>query len=92
VLAVAQSTQKPVARLDRDGNPIETDTAGDGLATRPDDLDANEDARTVTLALSPEDAPLLALAQEQGKVWLALRGIGDRETPVFPPITIVGEE
>jgi pilus assembly protein CpaB len=88
VLAVAQETQKPVTRLDKDGNPIETDTAGDELATRPDDLEANEDARTVTLAVSPEDAPLLALAQEEGKVWLALRGIGDSETPFFGPVSI----
>lgn len=88
VLAVAQKTQKPVARLDRDGNPIVTDTAGDGLATRPDNPDANEDARTVTLAVVPEDAPLLALAHEVGTVWLALRGIGDQETPFFGPVGI----
>lgn len=87
VLAVAQQTQKPVARLDKDGNPIETDSAS-GLATRPDDTEANEDARTVTLAVEPDDAPLIALAQEVGTVWLSLRGLGDDEQPAVGPVTI----
>lgn len=79
VLAVAQTALKPVTRLDRDGNPIQTDTADGVLAERPDDTEANEDARTVTLAILPEDAPLLALAQEDGTIFLALRGPGDDE-------------
>ncbi len=81
VLAVAQTTQKPVARLDKDGNPIQTDSANGAIASAPDSTDANPKAKTVTLAVNPDDAPLLALAQEQGKVWLSLRGFGDQETP-----------
>jgi pilus assembly protein CpaB len=91
VLAVAQETQKPVARLDKDGNPIETDTASGNLAARPDDVEANEEADTVTLAVPPEDAALLALAQEQGTIWLALRGTGDRDTPPLGPVGLPAE-
>jgi pilus assembly protein CpaB len=87
VLAVAQRAQQPVARLDSEGNPIPADSAGE-LATRPENLSANEDANTVTLAVSPADAPLLALAQDTGKVWLALRGIGDSDTPFVGPVGI----
>ena len=46
---------------------------------------------TVTLAVAPDDAPLLALAQEEGTVWLALRGIGDSETPFFGPVSIAAD-
>ena len=76
VLAVAQTTQKPVARLDKDGNPIQTDTANGVIATGPDDTDATPKAKTVTLAVNPDDAPLLALAQEEGKVWLSSAASG----------------
>jgi pilus assembly protein CpaB len=88
VLAVAQSTQKAVARLDKDGNPIQTDTAEGALATRPDNTDAKPKAKTITLAVEPEDAPLLALAQDEGKVWLSLRGFGDKDTPAIGPRTL----
>jgi pilus assembly protein CpaB len=85
VLAVAQTAQRPVARLDKDGNPIVSDTAEGSLATRPDGDGTDPDAETITLAVNPEDAPLLALAQEEGRIWLALRGFGDGETPGVPP-------
>ncbi len=77
VLSVAQNAQKATARLDKDGNPIEGDGAGASIATRPDDTSADPKARTVTLAVNSEDAPLLALAQTQGTVFLALRPFGD---------------
>jgi len=86
VLAVAQETQRPVARLDKDGNPINTDTADGELSVRPEDASANEDADTVTLAVPPEDAALLALAQENGNVWLVLRGQGDSEIVPLGPV------
>ena len=91
VLAVAQTTQKPVTRLDKDGNPIETDTASGELSTRPDDTSANEKAKTVTLAVEPGDAPLLALDQDQGAVYLVLRGQGDDEVLPVGPVTLPTE-
>ncbi|MBI5288798.1 MAG: Flp pilus assembly protein CpaB [Chloroflexi bacterium] len=91
VLAVAQETQKPVTRLDKDGNPIETDTAAGSLATRPDDTSANEKAKTVTLAVNPDDAALLALAQDQGTVYFGLRGQGDSEVAPVGPVTLPNE-
>ena len=81
VLSVAQTAQKAVTRLDKDGNPIQTDTADGAIATAPDSTAAKPTAKTVTLAVNPDDAPLLALAQEEGKVWLSLRGFGDQEKP-----------
>ena len=91
VLAVAQTTQKPVTRLDRDGNPIETDTASGTLSTRPDDTSSNEKAKTVTLAVDPNDAALLALARDQGKVYFVLRGQGDDEIVPIGPVTLQAE-
>jgi|CXWL01.1.fsa_nt_gi pilus assembly protein CpaB len=88
VLAVGQTAQQAVARLDRDGNPIDTDTAEGSLSTRPDDTKANEKADTVTLAVAPEDAPLLALAQDQGTVWLVLRGQGDDGVQDVGPVAL----
>jgi pilus assembly protein CpaB len=91
VLAVAQTTQKPVTRLDRYGNPIQTDTAAGTLATRPEDASPNQKAKTVTLAVKPGDAPLLALAQDQGTVYLVLRGEGDNEVVPVGPVTLPSE-
>jgi Flp pilus assembly protein CpaB len=88
VLAVAQSTQKPVARYDKDGNPIQTDSAGGSLSTRPDDTGANEDANSITLAVAPEDAPLVVLAQSEGTIWVVLRGQGDEEILPLGPTTL----
>lgn len=88
VLAVAQEIQEPLARFDKDGNPIDTTTAEGSLSTRPEDTSAQPKARTVTLAVDPEDAPLLALAQDQGTIWLALRGLGDEEQPDTGPVTL----
>ncbi len=77
VLSVAQTTQEPVARLDKDGNSIQTDTAEGSISTRPDDTDANPKAKSVTLAVSPEDAARLALAGQSYSIYLSLRGTGD---------------
>jgi pilus assembly protein CpaB len=75
VLAVAQETVRPVSRVDVNGEPLE-----DGVATRDEDAEEDPDAATVTLAVSPEDAPLLAVAQEEGTVYLSLRPVGDDST------------
>jgi Flp pilus assembly protein CpaB len=85
VLAVADEQLEPVGRLDIDGNPIVTDTSEGVLSEAPEDADTQPDARNVTLAVAPEDALLIALAQEEWSVWLSLRGPGDAETlPVAP--------
>jgi pilus assembly protein CpaB len=80
VLAVADASLAPIARLDSDGNPIVTDESEGAIAEQPDDIEAQPEARSVTLQVMPEDALSIALAQEEGSVWLILRGTGDEET------------
>jgi pilus assembly protein CpaB len=77
VLSVAQNTQKPIARYDKDGNLIETDTAEGSLSTRPDSTEAEPDADSVTLAVDVNDAAKLALAVTSYEVVLVLRSDGD---------------
>ena len=48
--------------------------------------EANPKARTVTLAVTQEQAQLLALVQAKGELALSLRSFGDRE-PASPPET-----
>jgi Flp pilus assembly protein CpaB len=91
VLAVAQNSQQPVTRVDPEGNPITSDSAEGELSSRPDDTEADEDARTVTLAVSPDDAALLALTQSDNAditVYLSLRPEGDREIVPLQPAEI----
>lgn len=74
VLAVAQVAQEPVPPPSTE----EGEAAGDQpLAQRPQGAEPQPEATTVTLALTPEQAQLLAVAQEQGKVWLSLRPFGE---------------
>jgi pilus assembly protein CpaB len=77
VLSVAQTSQAPVARIDKNGNPITTDTASGSISAPPSDTSANAKAKTVTLAVSPDDAAKLALAGQSYSVYLSLRGSGD---------------
>lgn len=74
VLAVAQEAQEPVAPS--------AEPASDGVDSgrRPEDVEAQPDARTVTLAVTPEQAQQLALAQENGRLWLSLRPAGEGES------------
>jgi Flp pilus assembly protein CpaB len=75
VLAVAQEAQEPL--------PVasEGDAAGGSRGGRPDDAERQPDATSATLAVSPQDAQLLALVHEAGGViWLALRPAGDQDT------------
>ncbi|HEU4758365.1 MAG TPA: Flp pilus assembly protein CpaB [Dehalococcoidia bacterium] len=90
VLAVAQKAQAPVP-------PADTGSAGSAqspLASEatsgqpPKDLDPQPDARTVTLAITPDQAQLLAYAQEKGKVFLSLRSFGDGDTPQLPALIV----
>ncbi|OGO51716.1 MAG: Flp pilus assembly protein CpaB [Chloroflexi bacterium RBG_16_68_14] len=77
VLSVGQEAQQPVpAGVEASGET----QAGDPIrGQRPDNVERQPGARTVTLAVSPEEAQLLALAQENGKLWLALRPLEDTE-------------
>ena len=73
VLAVAQTSQKATTRLDANGNPV-TDAP---VAGRPENTNAHPDARSITVAVDPQDVALIALAQEKGKIYLSLRSPDD---------------
>jgi pilus assembly protein CpaB len=91
VLAVADTSLESVATSDRDGNPLEGDASAGVLATSPEDPDAQPDARSVTLAVTPEEAMLIALAQEEGAVWLSIRGANDDEIREIPSQSLTFE-
>jgi len=81
VLAVAQNAQEPIPpSADLTATPAPSGTLGE----RPSDVKPNPGARTVTLAVTPEQAQLLALVYTDGEMALSLRSFGDRE-PVSPP-------
>ena len=84
VLAVAQEAQEPVpvlAQTSDDREVGEGTAAGAGIrGQRPDDVERQPGARTVTLAVTPAEAQLLALAQENARLWLALRPLADTES------------
>lgn len=88
VMAVADTSLEPIVRRDKDGNPIVTEESTGSLGALPDDLDAQPEARSVTLAVLPEEALRIALSQEEGAVWLSLRGSGDDGTPPIEPQTL----
>jgi pilus assembly protein CpaB len=85
VLAVAQEAQEPLPAARPTGTPTPSATSGT-LGERPKDAEPNPGARTVTLAVTPEQAQLLALVQAKGALVLTLRSFGDR-APVLPPET-----
>lgn len=80
VLAVAQEAQEPLppAQAAADGETASQETRA--LGERPEDIEPQPNARTVTLAVTPEETQLLALAQEKGKLVLALRPFGEEDT------------
>ncbi len=88
VLSVAQEAQKPlgVAARDTDGDGT-PDVATSGQL--PENVDEQPKASTVTLAVDPQQAQLLALAQgEAKKVWLSLRAFGDEDIVTLPAVDI----
>lgn len=85
VLAIAQSLQGvapdpsgPSALLN---NNTKTDTTKQDAVARPN-------ARTATLAVTPEDAEKLILAEQRGQIRLALRGIDDRQAVSVAPVQL----
>lgn len=93
VLAVAQEAQESIpppisAEEAADGEEAEEADADDAVATasqvgtrgmRPQDVEPNPAARTVTLAVTLDQAQLLALVQARGELALALRAFGDAD-------------
>ena len=88
VLAVAQAAQEPIPATTSTGTPTPSAVTGT-LGERPEDVKPNPSARTVTLAVTPEQAQLLALVQAQGDLALSLRSFGDRGTSVLPESDLV---
>ena len=83
VLAVAQEAQQAIPpQATGTATPVASGTLGE----RPSDVTPNPSAHTVTLAVTQEQAQLLALVQAQGSLALSLRSFGDRAT-VTPPET-----
>lgn len=75
VLAVGQEAQEPVPVASEDGQDA-------ARGQRPGDAGRQPDAKSATLAVTPQDAQLLALVQEAGGIiWLSLRPAGDQDTP-----------
>ena len=85
VLAVAQEAQQPIPAARPTGTVTPSAVTGT-LGDRPEDVKANPGARTVTLAVTQEQAQLLALVQAKGELALSLRSFGDK-APVAPPET-----
>lgn len=85
VLAVAQEAQEAIPAARPTGTPTPSAVTGT-LGERPEDVEANPKARTVTLAVTQEQAQLLALVQAKGELALALRSFGDK-AQVSPPET-----
>lgn len=94
VLAVAQEAQEaiPPPTTDEAGEEEADEAEADAtpevavrttLGARPEDVEVNPSARTVTLAVTPAQAQLLALVQHRGELVLSLRGYGDEvEVPL----------
>jgi pilus assembly protein CpaB len=85
VLAVAQAAQEAIPAARPTGTVTPSAVTGT-LGERPEDVEANPKARTVTLAVTQEQAQLLALVQAKGELALSLRSFGDK-APVAPPET-----
>jgi pilus assembly protein CpaB len=93
VLSVGQKSQQVTTQVDAKGTPI-ADSADNSAGARPKDTGAQPAARSITVAVEPKDVGLLALAQEQGKIYLSLRPAGDDasvpglDAPLALPSTI----
>ncbi|MDE3097148.1 MAG: Flp pilus assembly protein CpaB [Chloroflexota bacterium] len=84
VLAVDDVALKPVSRLDANGKPITSGTADGTIATNPDATNTQPNAKTVTLAVTPAQAQLLAVGQDGYHLYLSLRPPGDTSAPADP--------
>lgn len=79
VLAVAQEVEEVVPETTGDGTtPTETDS-GTTQRVPLAQPDPNPEATTVTVAVTPSEAQLLAMADEEATLRLALRPFGDEQ-------------
>jgi pilus assembly protein CpaB len=86
VLAVAQDPVAPVSAVDAEGTPIaQTGSAVGSTSTRPEDVEPNPSAGSVTLALTLADAQVLAAARSQGDIFMQLRPLGENDTQPIEP-------
>ncbi len=74
VLAVAQQTTPPL------------DGARDPATLRVETAEAQPEARSVTLAVDPEQAQALFMAAQRGTLGLALRSFGDTNSTALNPL------
>jgi pilus assembly protein CpaB len=87
VLAVDQAVEEVVPETTGDGT---TSTETDSGATQRvplDRPDANPEATTVTVAVTPGEAQILAMADEKATLRLALRPFGDEQPVSVEPMS-----
>jgi pilus assembly protein CpaB len=89
VLSVSDTALKPTVARTTSGTPIATDDATGNTATRPDKLEPDQTAHTVTLGVNPEQATTLALASQSYVVYLTLRPNGDEGKLANPDARII---
>jgi pilus assembly protein CpaB len=90
ILAIAQEAETPVA-APASGSADQTSTSGQ----LPSNAKSKPDASTVTLAVDPKQAELLAGVQQMpGTIYLTLRSFGDQATNAVPPlpVTAIGSQ
>jgi pilus assembly protein CpaB len=73
VLAFAQASLEALPQLNAEGEEVQGDRAAGTLGDRPEDLEANPAARSVTLALSPDQVQMILAVQAKGKIAVSLR-------------------
>jgi len=99
VLAVAQEAQEPIPAVGTGG--VGDEASGTGVrGQRPDEVERQPGARTVTVAVTPQEAQLLGLLQmldsssERGiELMLTLRPVGETDATsvpdFFPPNELI---
>jgi pilus assembly protein CpaB len=89
VLSVAQEAQTPLpaGQADSDGDGT-ADVSTSGQV--PENVEEQPGAATITLAVSPEQAQMLALAQEQARrIYTSLRSQGDQDAAELAPVDAI---
>jgi len=81
VLAVGEEAQEPIPPPAAASATATPGTVRLGQA--PGDAEPQPDAETVTVAVTPEQAQLVALTAEKAKLWLALRPRAEEPNPVL---------
>jgi pilus assembly protein CpaB len=91
VLSVAQEAQDivPPPLTASATPPAGAATTADARGIRPADARPQPQARTVTLALTPAQAQLIALAEQHGKIWLSLRPYEEDSTVELGPTDLL---